>query len=419
MLDGSTVREARFATGVLIAVTACDLLFSVGPALARSPGGDGSQRQTAIRLQSSVDSLLATGDNVLIRSRVGIVFDLVDRLVKSNDAAAMSYLIAGLKRQPWALRYQMLHAEMLAASGQPDLAAEKARLVLEYAETDDLVARSREFLSLSALKPIPRIEKTDQSRASLTVVPVGDVDVCVLGLLREKLQAKLGIPVLLYDADISVPKPTRTPLTQFITESRKNLRLQLQSDPALATNLEGVGITGQSLDDDSGVLEALRRICFLQGGEVGLAGCNDLIQRISQADGQWDVDALGNELVPAIHVYNHDNAYFLSITNLDIYSDGTNFVFGSARRSRGYAIMSYRRFTSDFNGDDPNRERLVDRTMKQALSSIGFLLGVPRCTDPTCARAYPNNLREHDAKGIRLCRACSAGFETALGTPVE
>jgi predicted Zn-dependent protease len=43
------------------------------------------------------------------------------------------------------------------------------------------------------------------------------------------------------------------------------------------------------------------------------------------------------------------------------------------------------------------------------------MLGVPRCIDPMCARAYPASLEEHDAKGDKLCEVCRAGFARALG----
>jgi len=56
-----------------------------------------------------------------------------------------------------------------------------------------------------------------------------------------------------------------------------------------------------------------------------------------------------------------------------------------------------------------------ERTFKQALSSFGFMLGVARCSSPTCARAYPHHLGEHDAKTKKLCPVCLKGFENKLG----
>jgi predicted Zn-dependent protease len=42
----------------------------------------------------------------------------------------------------------------------------------------------------------------------------------------------------------------------------------------------------------------------------------------------------------------------------------------------------------------------------QALSSVGLVIGIPRCTSPGCARAYPESLEEQDRKDDKLCYEC-------------
>jgi len=106
--------------------------------------------------------------------------------------------------------------------------------------------------------------------------------------------------------------------------------------------------------------------------------------------------------------YRRKNVAYLGITSVDIYAKDYNFLFGWANRSGG--IMSYRRFTAAFNNDIPNQDRLIKRTLMQCLSSVGHIYGIKRCTNPTCARAYPNSLSEHDAKNGTLCSECENGF---------
>ena len=103
------------------------------------------------------------------------------------------------------------------------------------------------------------------------------------------------------------------------------------------------------------------------------------------------------------------------MANVDAFMAQSNFIFGSGEIGGHHAMMTYQRFTAQFNEENPDRKRLVERTLKQALSSCGFMLGVERCSTPTCARAYPHNLAEHDAKTTELCPACAAGFARALG----
>ena len=73
-------------------------------------------------------------------------------------------------------------------------------------------------------------------------------------------------------------------------------------------------------------------------------------------------------------------------------------------------IISYWRYRSALVEEPPNRDRLRERTLKQALSSAGLLFSLTRCTEPTCARAYANDLAEHDSKQPRLCSACKEAF---------
>jgi len=91
------------------------------------------------------------------------------------------------------------------------------------------------------------------------------------------------------------------------------------------------------------------------------------------------------------------------------------FVFGMAYNGGSAGVMSVARFTAGFNQDSPHRPRLMNRLLKQALSSYGQMLGAVRCRNPECARSYPHSLAEHDAKSADLCSPCRTGFELLLG----
>lgn len=90
----------------------------------------------------------------------------------------------------------------------------------------------------------------------------------------------------------------------------------------------------------------------------------------------------------------------LAVTSSDIYSGDYNFLFGWGHPD--ISIMSYNRFVRDNAG----RSTEIKRTVMQAFSSTGYLIGIPRCTVPTCARAYPHSLEEHDMKDDILCDEC-------------
>ncbi len=128
-----------------------------------------------------------------------------------------------------------------------------------------------------------------------------------------------------------------------------------------------------------------------------------------------DIDDLLDRLMRGVAPFRRLNLYFLGVANLDAFAGESNYIFGTAETGGHHAVITCRRFTSEFNDETPSRPRLRDRLLKQALSSIRFMLGVPRCSTPTCARAYPHSLAEHDAKSTELCPACQVGFKRALG----
>ena len=144
-----------------------------------------------------------------------------------------------------------------------------------------------------------------------------------------------------------------------------------------------------------------------------------MLRQLQSIDSQWDIDDLVDSLRSAVRPFRQPHAYFMGITSLDAFADRGNYVFGTAIYRDYLSVITYRRFKADFYGFTPDRKRLIERTFKQALSSFGFMIGVPRCSNPTCARAYPHNLPEHDAKSSDLCMECRAAFEFLLGVHIE
>lgn len=125
----------------------------------------------------------------------------------------------------------------------------------------------------------------------------------------------------------------------------------------------------------------------------------DLINRMRP---QYNADVLRKNLLAS---YSEDlkkpNVVgVLGVTLQDIYAQNYNFLFGW-NGLKG-AVMSINRFYSD-NAPLTN---IIKRSVNQSFSSTGFILGIPRCTVPNCARAYPNNLTEHDEKEDALCYEC-------------
>lgn len=99
----------------------------------------------------------------------------------------------------------------------------------------------------------------------------------------------------------------------------------------------------------------------------------------------------------------------IGVTERDMTTPGLNFVFGHGDRAARAGVASYVRF----GGRDVVRGVVAHRLAVQLLSTTGVLLGLGRCQDPTCVRAFPNDREEHDRKRA-FCAACRPKVEAAL-----
>ncbi|MDR2479523.1 MAG: hypothetical protein LBD48_09460, partial [Treponema sp.] len=132
-------------------------------------------------------------------------------------------------------------------------------------------------------------------------------------------------------------------------------------------------------------------------------------QLIEMTKNQYSGNALLDQLMRTFINYNNDPHCLgiLGITKQDIYENDYHFLFGWAQKKWG--VISYARFLL---GDPvPTDEQFEKRTIIQSLSSVGFVLGIPRPTNPNCARAYPNSLAEMDRKTMELCDECKMNLQ--------
>ena len=99
----------------------------------------------------------------------------------------------------------------------------------------------------------------------------------------------------------------------------------------------------------------------------------------------------------------------LAVTTEDLFDPGLSFVFGLARTRGRNAVIS----TARLAGDGP--ERLLERTLKEAVHEIGHLLGLDHHRDdPECVMFFSKRLEDTDRKGATFCRTCGDAAEFTL-----
>jgi predicted Zn-dependent protease len=385
--------------------------------------GYAEQIQTEIASNESVDksrqdadTVIKSADAIEIRRNIKKLFHLVDKLMESGlEDEAFKYLETALQHNPWALNYQMIYAIMLEKRGERKKADEKAQMVLQYAENDELIKKASQLLKQKTLPSIPGIRKIKGNNFTIVIVPVGKVDIGVILDLKNALKETLPTNVTIQDAEIMVPPFKRDPMRLFLNDLRMRLLSAMDQDQRLVEFISSIGVSKKELEDDTHLIDTYRIILEQSENKKLSADFDTQLEMIRRTDKQWDIVELLQSLRSNVHQYHRKGVYYLGVTNLDTFADQNNFLFGTAENNGTNSLISYRRFTADFNVETPNRKRLVERALKQSLSSIGFMIGVKRCTEPTCARAYPHSLQEHDAKSTKLCNACAKGFERFFG----
>ena len=370
----------------------------------------GAADKSSADMEREAKQVLSDPDNVAQRKRIGPVFAFAERCAatgRTNDA--LNYYHQALERQPWKLDAQLAVAQLLAGTGNTNGARQKAELVLKYAETDPLVAGAAKVLAQPFTTNLEQ-EALPTAPYALALVPYGGPDVWLLKELRDDLHKTLGIPVVIRQARLEVPKPKRDPLHTRAEELRERIA-KARKDPQFEVMYRKLDLTTNSLAEDEQVFVAAEALMEADPKSQEQARAfREELAFLRRLGPQWDANDIIRQLGKGLNTRPGSGMGYLGVTKLDIFANESRYVFGLAALRGNTGIISYQRYTAGLLDEPPNRDRLKERSLKQALSSIGLMYGLPRCTDPTCARAYANSLAEHDAKQLKLCTECQQAF---------
>ena len=369
-----------------------------------------------VALKKTADGWLASNDDVALHKDSAEMYRYIDGLLARHDEATVGrYLERMLRADPWALDYQLTYGELLARKGEAAALATRATRAIRFAENDATLQRAYRLANRAIPAPPPLSALTPQAK-ELVLLQTGDASVFCLEDLRAALASRLPIPVTIARIPLDYGPADRSALQQFVAAMRRKIEEIERKDPTFDTFLAAHDSSPARLaanDDD--VLRILRIVTNESGGKPALEALNQHIEDARKSGGQWEQGKAIERTVAVLRPSLTAGRWFLAVTDLDLYAPGSNYLYGVALTGGPVGLISNYRFSAAFTKESPDRRRLQARLVKQALSSYGFMLGVPRCANPECARAYPNDLAEHDAKSDQLCPECRAGFERALG----
>lgn len=157
------------------------------------------------------------------------------------------------------------------------------------------------------------------------------------------------------------------------------------------------------------------QVCILPVGELEEEDLRELAHRLSKG-------GIAVELLPPVHVpassyhrsrrqyrapaflelaRREDGEHVLAVTDVDLYAEPLNFVFGQAEMGGRAAVISLHRLR------DPDKELFHLRVLKEALHELGHNRGLDHCPDPGCVMHFSNTLADTDRKGPGFCARCA------------
>jgi len=371
-------------------------------------------------LETIVRPLLGSMDSVELRHQVDKVYRLAELYIDEGDVQqGIDLYDKALQSDASNFPKQFRLAQLLVQAGAIEEAVPRLYLVYEYTEQPEIRSEAATLLVEHDM-PLPVIapESEIADGVELLLIPVGDVDIQVVQELRVALQDRLGIRVSLAESAVDPGNPDRLWRDQYYTELFGTITQQL-------TRLQYGELLKRSQLAESDLHDAGRKKKFINEYllSVGRSGVQareniEAVEKELGAKGQYDASRVTQVVRDVYPFHRNKNVKgYIGVTSLDIFSGSANYVFGSTWGS--YGVISYYQFLASTNRDNENRPRLIQRLLKQAMSSTGFMFSVPRCNNPYCARAFPQSVIEHDAKSDRLCPLCAQRFKAYLANPVS
>lgn len=101
-----------------------------------------------------------------------------------------------------------------------------------------------------------------------------------------------------------------------------------------------------------------------------------------------------------------DTKILTGISDVDIFTDKLNFVFGHNSFADKIAVISTYRLNPEYYGGKKDDNLLYDRTLKELIHELGHLLGIKHCYDKTCVMYSTSNVFDVDNKSTFLCDEC-------------
>jgi len=104
--------------------------------------------------------------------------------------------------------------------------------------------------------------------------------------------------------------------------------------------------------------------------------------------------------------YQIGDRRLLGVIDIDLFSQGLNFVFGQADYHNKIGVISLTLLRQENYGLTGDTALLIDRAQKEAVHELGHTFGLGHCQDGACVMHFSNSLIDTDIKELNFCRHC-------------
>ena len=335
--------------------------------------------------------------NVGARSHIHQYWQLADLYLKNKDYKnAYNIIIKGLSLDSWNYKYQKIASEIELTNQEYEKAYYRLNFIVNNLSELGGIYND----SLQQIKNI-NIDKAVLSPTNLPgyyvyIATYPDLNSDVVDALSARVSEEYGIEVKTINVGLKESEENiRDRQLDVYDEIIDDVFLRYSKE-SIDGFLQQIGVSNDAMH----TREGKRRFVYALLSQSGDG--RSYWEEIELVKSQYSSEALLEQLSRRFLNYTNDSRCLgiLGVTSNDIYENDYNFLFGWAQK--GLGVISYARFLLG----NPTDKQFEKRTVMQALSSMGFVIGIPRCTNPTCARAYPNSLDEQDRKNDKLCDEC-------------
>ena len=354
---------------------------------------------TSVAREHQYDVALKYGNVVMGRWGTP-VHEFAELLAVRNDPRAQAVYKNLLQTSPSNYDAQMEYASV---TKNPEEAIQSARIVQRDAEEESLLNASAKILNkdIPSVSSYPLMGSKDKG-LTVILIPLEPCNPWLLDEIASTYERITAIPVVVrrLPANWSVPQPSRSAYRPYLEKIASNI-WKTESD-----------FHGWSL---SKLKEEIMNKAKEEGPQA-VTSINQLFKKMEEAGGyQWDAEPIMNWLSHAIVPYfsKDPNTMVVGITELDIFSRETNFVFSlfGGRKDSPVSILSYAKMRAKLTGENQSRKRLTERAAKELVPASLKKLNIPRSMDPSCPYSYSSGLQRLEEKTLNLSQPVQKEIE--------